>query len=319
MKQLFVILTALVLSACGHQAWNRSNTTEGYSKGKSEVSYEFYRNATAKLKYNGKTLLLDPMLGAKHSIPSFAGIEPNPTIQLPVSINYILEGIDAVVVSHMHADHFDPAAAVALDKNIPIFTPDNASPLDLKNPVKSRTSFIDQLHNYGFTNVTTIGSKKSKSVKYAGITFTQEFAQHGTGVLVPLMGGVNGIIIQAEGQPTIYWTNDTILDKEGRIKAIVAKYSPDIVIAHTGGAVIKALSPDPLLMNETQAIELFKAAKMANRDVQIVAVHMNSLDHCFTTKSVLNSAIRAEGGDFGKNIIIPDEGEKVLFRAGKAL
>ncbi|MEL6263961.1 MAG: MBL fold metallo-hydrolase, partial [Cyanobacteria bacterium J06626_6] len=71
------------------------------------ISYEFFRNVTAKLTYSGQTLLLDPMLSEKGALPSFAGIAPNPTIDLPVEVASILEGVDAVLVSHMHADHFD--------------------------------------------------------------------------------------------------------------------------------------------------------------------------------------------------------------------
>lgn len=103
------------------------------------VKYEFFRNATAKLTYGPKdaklVLLLDPMLCKKGELPSFAGIEKNPTVNFPAGkgVDYILKGIDAVVVSHMHADHFDMVAARRIDTKMPIITPHNGSPVDPQN------------------------------------------------------------------------------------------------------------------------------------------------------------------------------------------
>jgi L-ascorbate metabolism protein UlaG (beta-lactamase superfamily) len=43
----------------------------------------------------------------------------NPTVDLPFGIKEIVEGIESVVVSHDHPDHFDQAASEALPKTIP--------------------------------------------------------------------------------------------------------------------------------------------------------------------------------------------------------
>ena len=279
----------------------------------STVRYEFYRNATAKLYYAGQTFLLDPMLSPKGALPSFAGIAPNPTVELPVPVDDITAGVDAVIVGHMHPDHFDPAAAELLDAGIPIYTPNNAAPVNPQDPVNTTSSFYDQLTGLGFTNVLTIGSNASNSTTIHNITLTEEFGQHGSGVLSDLMGGVNGLVFEAPGSPTIYWTGDTILDEEGRVAAILSKYQPDIIIAHTGGAVLEAISPDPLLMDAEQAVKFFEAAKRANDSVNIVAVHMNALDHCFTTRDDLRDAISVLSPAFRENISIPTEGDIVAF------
>ncbi|MEM7643627.1 MAG: MBL fold metallo-hydrolase [Pseudomonadota bacterium] len=76
-----------------------------------KVDYHFMRNATARLTYGGKTFLLDPTLSAKGALPSFAGIAPNPTAELPIPAEEIVNGIDIVIISHLHGDHFDGAAA----------------------------------------------------------------------------------------------------------------------------------------------------------------------------------------------------------------
>lgn len=311
MKKIISLVLLTALAACSNQ--KKSEPVVTSETVAASVSYEFFRNATAKLNYNGQTFLLDPMLSPKHALPSFAGVQPNPTVELPKSIDYILEGIDAVIVGHMHPDHFDSAAAEVLSKNVLIFTPYNKSPMDPRDPVNTTKYFSEQLLGYGFSNVNTIGTANSKSTTYRGTTLTQEFGQHGKGVLSQLMGGVNGIVFQAEGQPTIYWTGDTILDEAGQVEAILATYKPDIVIAHTGGAVIKAITTDPLMMDEKQAVKFFKAVKKYNVDSQIVAVHMNALDHCFTTREVLTEAISVFDKKTQSGIYIPVEGEKITF------
>ena len=46
---------------------------------------------------------------------------PSPTTELPFPVEQIMEGIDAMIVTHIHPDHFDPETAAMLDKSIPVF------------------------------------------------------------------------------------------------------------------------------------------------------------------------------------------------------
>jgi L-ascorbate metabolism protein UlaG (beta-lactamase superfamily) len=85
------------------------------------MKLQLIRNATMRITYGGVTLLTDPMLSAVGGIESFAGVAPNPTIKLPLPMEKILSGIDAVLVSHVHQDHFDQTAFDALSKTIPLY------------------------------------------------------------------------------------------------------------------------------------------------------------------------------------------------------
>lgn len=87
------------------------------------VKYEFIRNATARLHYAGRVFLLDPMLSIKGAFRPFAGIAPNPVVDLPTAVDDVVEGIDAVVVSHLHPDHVDDAAVRILSTDLPVYTP----------------------------------------------------------------------------------------------------------------------------------------------------------------------------------------------------
>ena len=82
------------------------------------------RNATAKVEYAGQTFLVDPFSAPKHSMNGFAGTFNNqakmPLVGLPMSVNKILDGVDAVIVTHTHEGHWDETAARPIPKNLPV-------------------------------------------------------------------------------------------------------------------------------------------------------------------------------------------------------
>lgn len=78
------------------------------------------RNATLRLTYAGRLLLIDPYLAPKHSRPSFTGASLNPTADLPLSTDAILDGVELVIVSHLHSDHFDPVAHALVPTHLPL-------------------------------------------------------------------------------------------------------------------------------------------------------------------------------------------------------
>lgn len=71
------------------------------------MKIQLIRNATLKISMAGITLLTDPVLLPRHGIDSFAGIERNPTVDLPFPAAEVIKDIDMVLVSHLHRDHFD--------------------------------------------------------------------------------------------------------------------------------------------------------------------------------------------------------------------
>ena len=272
-----------------------------------QATYHFIRNATARLVYGGKTFLLDPMLSDIGAFRSFAGIAPNPTVALPIPAAQVVADVDVVVVSHLHDDHFDEAAADLLDKSVTMLTPRNAD---------TNASFKRRLQEKGFTNVSEIGSPDADHITLDGITIHQVFALHGKGKVGDAMGDVNGLIFEAEGEPTIYWAGDTILDEAGEVEAVLKRFKPDVVIAHTGGPVIEALSPEVLLMDAAQAVTFFGHAVRENAEVQIIAIHMDALDHCFSTRADLVAAFGDQTVDLKKHVTIPKDGEVVTLNKG---
>ena len=84
------------------------------------MQIQLIRNATLRLEYAHRSFIIDPYLAAKHTRPSYTGASPNPLVDLPCSPQEAIAGIEMALISHLHSDHFDPAAQELLPKAIPI-------------------------------------------------------------------------------------------------------------------------------------------------------------------------------------------------------
>jgi L-ascorbate metabolism protein UlaG (beta-lactamase superfamily) len=243
------------------------------------------RNATLRLRYNGRELLLDPCLAPRHSIRSFAGISPNPIVDLPCPIQEILDGVELLILSHLHVDHFDAVAQEALSENLKIF----CQPGD-------ETAISDK----EFQDVTPVET----SLVWQGITITRTRGKHGTGAVGDRMGSVSGFVFHAEGEPIIYWAGDTIWYDD--VQKAIARYEPDVIVTHSSGA--KFADSDPIVMDAQQTITVCQNAPQAT----VLAVHLESLDHGTVTRSDLRSLAETNGIHSSK-LLIPDDGQSIDF------
>src|SRR5688572_12327022 len=85
------------------------------------MQLQLIRNATMRLTLAGRVILTDPYLGAKGAYRSLGGREQNPTVDLPMPLDQVIDGVEMLLISHLHNDHFDPAAWEALPKHLPVF------------------------------------------------------------------------------------------------------------------------------------------------------------------------------------------------------
>jgi L-ascorbate metabolism protein UlaG (beta-lactamase superfamily) len=243
------------------------------------------RNATMKISYSGRTFLTDPYLAPKHSYDPFVGKTRNPTTDLLVPVEEILRGIDAVLVSHVHIDHFDRAAKELLPKEIPLF----CQPTD-----------VEKLTGKGFESVRPV----EHSDTWKGVTITRTDGQHGTGIWLERLGDVSGFVLQGENEPTLFWVGDSIWCDP--VEQVVKDFQPDVIVTHSGGA--KFPDSDPIIMDAEQTIAVCKAAPNA----VIVAVHLEALDHCLVARADLRSAAEKEGISL-RQLLVPSDGETLSF------
>ena len=87
-----------------------------------KVTIRLIRNATLRIHYAGKEILVDPMLAGKGTLQSALGVYKTPRVHLTMPMNEIADGLDMVLLTHNHIDHYDPTVKQHLAKNILFLT-----------------------------------------------------------------------------------------------------------------------------------------------------------------------------------------------------
>lgn len=243
---------------------------------------QFIRHATLWLEYAGVTFLIDPMFSEVSVNPPIADSgdnRRNPLVPLPGAIGNWLAP-DAVLVTHLHRDHWDEAAMMALPKSLPILC---------------QKGDQTAIRSSEFMDVQEIDTR----MLFKGITIYRTNGQHGTGEIGRKMGQVSGFIFQAEGEPTLYLTGDTIWCKD--VKIALDAFKPDVTIANAGGARFAA--GEAITMDEEDVMELIRYAPYT----RVVAVHMDTINHCRVTRDILRTKLAAN--DLLEQALIPQDGE----------
>jgi L-ascorbate metabolism protein UlaG (beta-lactamase superfamily) len=247
------------------------------------MKLQLIRNATLRLEYAGRIILIDPLLGSKHSYPSYTGIEDNPTVDLPMPATEVLADVDLLLISHLHTDHFDKKAQEIIDKELPIF----CQPGDK-----------EIIETYGFKHVDELESE----TQWDQVGISRTGGQHGTGQWAKRLNPVSGFVFQHANEPTLYWIGDSVWCEE--VERALDKYQPQVIVTHSAGAELE--DSGPIVMDAAQTIMVCQAASPA----VVIATHMEALDHCKTTRKDLQDAVEKSGIDKNR-LLIPNDGELV--------
>jgi L-ascorbate metabolism protein UlaG (beta-lactamase superfamily) len=245
---------------------------------------QLLRNATLKLEYAGTTILIDPYFAPKHSLPSYTGRSPNPLVELPIGTDEILDGVELVIVSHLHSDHFDPVAQSLVPKHLPLIC----------QPGDEAT-----IRAAGFEDVTPLLDR----VEWHEIGIARHAGSHGLGPVVEKMGPVMGFSLRASGEPTVYWAGDTVLYPA--VEAAIRTVDPDIIVIHACGALWDG---DLIVMDAEQAVAVCAAFP---RSI-VVATHMEALDHATVNRADLRRVAQSRG-IVSERLLIPCDGERLEF------
>ncbi|WP_214859108.1 MBL fold metallo-hydrolase [Exiguobacterium sp. s191] len=248
------------------------------------------RNATVTVEYKGQKFLVDPMFSKKGEFDSFgpaARDDRNPIVDLPFSVDKIMDDVDAVIVTHTHEDHFDQAAKEQLPKNIKLFMQDE------KDANLARKA--------GFTNIEVM--KEGNSTTFKGVKLTEVDGRHGYGKMAEAMGNVMGVVFQHPQEKTLYIAGDTVWYSQ--VKKNIDTYKPEVLILN--GGQNQFLEGGPLIMGKEDVYQVYKAAPKA----KILVSHMEAVNHWGLSRKELKTFIKDKG--ITSNVLVPDDGETISF------
>lgn len=296
MKFIALPLTlSLVCGAVATAAFADTKTTQ-VPDAAHKVDLQQIRNATVKITYGDTTFLIDPMLAKKGAYPGFEHTYQsnlrNPLVDLPESPDKVISGVDAVIVTHTHLDHWDDAAQKALPKDIPLFT--------------QHEEDAQLIRSQGFKNVRVL----TDEAEFGGVKITKTGGQHGTDemyavpALAKSLGEAMGVVFQAPGYKTLYLAGDTIWRKE--VDQAIEKYHPEVIVLNAGKAKMTGYE-GAIIMGEEDVLRAAQTAK----DAKIVAVHMDAVNHMSLTREELRNYVKKQGIE--SRVDIPQDGASLEY------
>ncbi len=247
------------------------------------------RSATLIIQYADKKFLVDPFLAEKGTYPPFSNSarqdQNNPLESLPIPMNEIIDHIDAVIVTHLHLDHWDDVAKEVLPKNVKLFTQNEE---DAK-----------EIQSAGFQNVEILQA----DTLFEGIQLIKTTGEHGRGDLVSLMGHVSGVVFKHPEEQTLYVAGDTVWYQS--VQDTIHTHQPEVIVVNAGAN--QFLEGGPIIMDKEDVYQVHQAATTAT----IISVHMESANHWGLSKKELKQF--AVEKQFSSQLLIPDNGESYPF------
>lgn len=253
------------------------------------MKLQLIRSATLKMTYSGHCFITDPYFAEKFSRPSYCGKSKNPLVNLPMHSSEIMAGVEMVLISHLHSDHFDSVAEAVIPKDMLLLCqPEDEADFRTK----------------GFRNVVPI----EKSYNWNGIRINRIPGEHGAGEVLEEMGPSSGFLFEADAEPSIYWCGDTILCDA--VKKVISEIEPEVIVTHSCGA--EWGDHVKIVMDEIQTVTLCKLAPSSI----IVTTHMDSVDHATVTRDYLRKYAE-KNGISGTQLLIPRDGEIISLGTTK--
>jgi L-ascorbate metabolism protein UlaG (beta-lactamase superfamily) len=189
-------------------------------------SLQFIGNATTLIRYNGFTLLTDPNFLHRGQRAYLGYGLTSRRLTDPAMELEDLPPLDAVVLSHLHGDHWDRVTRRGLDKDTLIVTTRQAA---------------RRLRRRGFTRSTGLSPWEQHELRRPGgsLTITALPAKHAPGPAEALLPPVIGTMLEFRGQDELvelrmHLSGDTLLDR--RLDSIPRRFPDiDLAVVHLGG------------------------------------------------------------------------------------
>jgi L-ascorbate metabolism protein UlaG (beta-lactamase superfamily) len=217
------------------------------------------RSATVVLELANRRILVDPMLDparARPPIENTANPVYNPTVELPFPAEEVVRGLDAVLVTHRHRDHFDGTAERLLPRDIPTFCqPEDAA---------------------AFRDLGLDARPIGDSLDWDGLVIRRVPARHGSGAIADALAPVSGFVLD-----DLYLAGDTVW-YEG-VESTIERFRPRVAVVNAGGA--------SFLEGGLIVMGIEDTREVVARVPAVVAVHLEALNHCFLTRAELAAAV----------------------------
>ena len=221
-------------------------TDDPTSQGAQSSSLRFIGTATTLLRFGGFTVLTDPNFLHQGQWSYFGqGLFSRRRTE-PAAQPADLPPLTAVVLSHLHGDHFDRIARRELDRDTPIVTTPHAARSlgrgGFRNPVALQTWAAETF---------TDGPAK--------LTVTAVPARHTAGPLNLLLPRVIGTVLEYRSAPgvtplRVYVSGDTVM--HGELAQIRDRYPVlDVAVVHLGGTRVLGVL---LSMDHKQGVDLIE-------------------------------------------------------------
>jgi L-ascorbate metabolism protein UlaG (beta-lactamase superfamily) len=217
------------------------------------------RNATLLLEVEGLRILVDPMLddaGARPPVENTPNPRRNPLVPLPIPAAELVSDLDAVIVTHLHKDHFDESAGQLLPRNVPVFCqPEDEASLRRRGlqarPVKERAD-------------------------WAGLSLARTGGRHGNGAVAEMLAPVSGFVID-----DLYIAGDTVWCPE--VEEAIARHRLRAVVVNGSGARFIDSGPIVMTIEDIRRVTAHVAA--------VVVVHLEAQNHCIETREEVKGAL----------------------------
>lgn len=217
------------------------------------------RHATLLVELGGRRILVEPMLdppGTRPPVEDSPNARPNPLVPLPWPAEEIVAGLNAVIVTHLHEDHFDETGARLAPRDVPVF----CQPED-----------EEHLRGLGL-DARPVDSR----LVWEGLRIVRTGGCHGSdAATIAELAPVSGFVLDG-----LYIAGDTVWCSH--VEEALEQHRPRVAVVNGSGACF--LTRGPLVMTAEQIGEVVE------RVPTVVVVHLEAINHCLETRAEIRAA-----------------------------
>jgi L-ascorbate metabolism protein UlaG (beta-lactamase superfamily) len=224
------------------------------------VRLTLVRHATLLVELGGRRILVEPMLdppGVRPPVEDTPNPRPNPLVPLPLPPEEVVAGLDAVIVTHLHRDHFDDTGARLVPRDVPVF----CQPED-----------EERLRELGLD-----ARPVDADLAWDGLRIARTGGRHGSDeATIAALAPVSGFVVDE-----LYLAGDTVWCPE--VEEAIERHRPRVAVVNGSGA--RFLEGGPLVMTAAQVREVVE------RVPTVVVVHLEAVNHCLETRAEVRAAV----------------------------